>query len=129
MGQRSRLINGYRDEAQARRHWWREFGDTVLVWHFRSFAYEDEGIDEMMARAASHKALIIDLRDNGGGALEAIRRLIGHFIHHPQRISRLRRPNKTDSLVAEPARNTPFPRNLIVLLNANPASASDTTTR
>ncbi len=129
MGTRSRLINRYLDAAHARRHWWREFGDTVLVWHFRSFAYEDEGIDEMMARAASHKALIIDLRDNGGGAVEAIRRLIGHFIDHPQRIARLRRRNKTDSLVAEPAGKTPFRGNLIVLVNANSASASETTTR
>src|SRR5260370_38707472 len=47
----------------------------------------------------------------------------------PQRIARLRRRNKTDSLVAEPAGKTPFRGNLIVLVNANSASASEPTTR
>jgi len=129
MATRSRILNGYEDASHARRHWWREFGDTVLVWHFLSFGYEDIGIDEMMERAAGHKSLIIDLRNNGGGYEEGIRRLLGHFIDHPERVARLRRRNKTDSLVARPAGKTPYRGNIIILVNANSASASETTTR
>jgi len=124
----SRLINQGEDASHARRHWWREFGDTVLVWHFLQFVYEDEGIDEMMARAAGHKNLIIDLRNNGGGSEEAILRLIGHFVDHPQRVGRVRMRNKTDSLIARPSK-IPYRGNLIILVNANSASASEITTR
>ncbi len=129
MATRSRILNGYEDASHARRHWWREFGDTVLVWHFLSFGYEDIGIDEMMDRAAHHKALIIDLRNNGGGAEEAILRLLGHFVEHPQRVARLRRRSRTDSLIARPTGKTPFRGNLIILVNANSASASEVTAR
>jgi C-terminal processing protease CtpA/Prc len=125
----SRLINEYEDASHARRHFWREFGDTVLVWHFGSFIYDDQGIDEMMERAAGHKALVIDLRNNGGGSEEAILRLIGHFVDHPQRVARVRMRTKTDSLIARPRGKAPFRGNLIILVNANSASASEITTR
>jgi C-terminal processing protease CtpA/Prc len=123
------LLTRMEDESHARRHFWREFGDTALVWHFGEFAYDDEGIDQMMERAATHQYLILDLRNNGGGAEEAITRLIGHFIDHPQRIARLPRRNKTDSLVAKPRGKTPYRGKVIVLVNANSASASEVTAR
>jgi len=124
----SRLINEGEDASHARRHWWHEFGDTALVWHFLRFVYQDEGIDEMMGRAAGHKNLIIDLRNNGGGSEEAILRLLGHFVDHAQRIARVRWRNKTDSLIARPSK-TQYKGNLIILVNANSASASEITTR
>jgi C-terminal processing protease CtpA/Prc len=123
------LLTRMEDESHARRHFWREFGDTVLVWHFGEFVYDDQGIDDMMERAAGHKNLIIDLRNNGGGSEEAITRLIGHFIDHPQRVARLPRRNKTDSLVAKPRGKAPYHGNVVVLLNANSASASEVTAR
>ncbi len=123
------LINRLEDESHARRHFWHEFGDTALVWHFGEFVYDDQGIDDMMQRAAGHKNLVIDLRNNGGGSEEAITRLLGHFIDHPQRVARLPRRNKTDSLVAKPRGKAPFHGNVFVLVNANSASASEVTAR
>src|SRR5690242_1615432 len=123
------LLTRMEDESHARRHFWREFGDTVLVWHFGEFVSDDQGIDDMMERAAGHKNLIIDLRNNGGGSEEAITRLIGHFIDHPQRIARLPRRAKTDSLVAKPRGKAPYHGNVFVLVNANSASASEVTAR
>src|SRR5258708_37421850 len=83
MATRSRLIDQYHDAVNAQRHWWREFGDTVLVWHFLQFKYDDEGIDEMMNRAAGHKTLIIDLRNNGGGSRETSPPPVGAFLGNP----------------------------------------------
>jgi len=128
MATRSRLIDQYYDAVNARRHWWREFGDTVLVWHFLQFEYEDEGIDEMMTRAAGHKTLIIDLRNNGGGSGEAILRLLGHFVDHPTRVEFDRQRTKTDTVIARSTKH-PFHGNVIILINANSASASEITAR
>lgn len=124
-----RLINQYEDAATARRHWWRSFGDSVLVWHFLSFRYRDEGIDEMMDRARQHRTLILDLRNNGGGSEWAILRLIGHFFDRDVRIGIVRRRNERQPLVAAPSRRTPFTGNLIILINWGSASASEVTAR
>jgi C-terminal processing protease CtpA/Prc len=126
----SRLINQSEDAYYAKRHWWREFGDTVLVWHFTGFQRDDdEAIDLMMDRARQHKTLILDLRNNGGGAETTMLHLIGHFIDHPQRVGRVQMRNKVDSLVARPVGKTPFRGNLVILVNSNSASASEITTR
>jgi len=124
-----RIIDEIESSATARRHWWRSFGDSVLVWHFLGFQYLDEGIDEMMNMASRHKTLILDLRNNGGGAELTIQRLIGHFYDHEVRIGTIHERNKTSALVARPAGRKPFTGNLIILINRNSASASEITTR
>jgi len=125
---RQLIYNEYQLSA-AQVHFWREFGDTVLVWHFSGFEYGDQGIDDMMDRARSHKALILDLRNNPGGAETTILRLLGHFVDHPERVGLVHHRNKTDTLIAHPVGRTPFRGNLIVLVNANSASASEITSR
>ena len=115
--------------AAARRHWWRSFGDSVLVWHFRGFRYGDPEIDDMMDRARRHKTLILDLRNNPGGAETTIQRLIGHFVDREVRIGIIRTRNGREPLTARPARRTPFTGNLIILVNSRSASASEITAR
>jgi C-terminal processing protease CtpA/Prc len=110
-------------------HTWREFGDTVLVWHLGEFVFDDHKIDDMMKRARLHKALILDLRDNPGGAVKTLERLLGHFVGHRERVALAHRRNQTDTVVAEPVGRTPFQGNLIVLVNAGSASAAEITAR
>ena len=127
---RSRLVEEWEESRAVQRHHWRSFGDTVLVWRFRSFDYEDEyAIDDMMNRARKHKALIIDLRDNGGGAVITMLRLIGHFFDHDVRVGTVRFRNKTEPMIAKRVGHEPFRGNLIILLNSNSASASEITSR
>lgn len=115
--------------SSSRLHWWREFGDTALVWHFSGFRDGDQGIDDMMDQARGHKALVLDLRNNPGGAETAILRLLGHFVDHPERVGLVRHRDKTDTLVARPVGKAPFHGTLIVLINANSASAAEITSR
>lgn len=124
-----RLIIEYDRSINARRHWWRSFGDSVLVWHFVQFLGGDEGIDEMMDRARHHKTLILDLRNNGGGAETAIQQLIGHFYEHDVRIATTRERGSTHPLLARPKNRHPFTGNLIILINSRSASASEITSR
>ncbi len=123
------LIYNESQLASSQVHWWREFGDTALVWHFRGFEYGDQGIDDMMDRARAHKALVLDLRNNPGGAETTILRLLGHFVDHPERVAIVHHRDKTDTLIARPVRKAPFHGTLVVLINANSASASEITSR
>lgn len=124
-----RLIDEIETSASARRHWWRSFGDSVLVWHFLQFVGGDEGIDEMMDRARKHRTLIMDLRNNGGGSENAILQLIGHFYDHDVRIATTRERGVTRPLTARAKNKHPFTGNLIILINSRSASASEITTR
>ncbi len=123
------LLNRMEDESHARRHFWREFRDTAFVWHFGQFVYDDPGIDEMMARARGHRTLILDLRNNPGGAIATMVHLAGYFVDHPTRVQIIHHRSKVDTLVAKPVGKAPYHGNVIVLINGNSASCSEMTTR
>ena len=126
---RQQIYTQIQQSDTSRLHSWREFGDTALVWHSAEFAWDDRAIDDLMDRAGQHKALILDLRDNPGGYETTLLRLLGHFVDHPERIALERTRNTTDTLIATPVGHAPFRGNLIVLVNAGSASASEITAR
>lgn len=57
-------------------------GDDIAVLRINSFSrgYEVEDINKMMTEAAKAKGVIIDLRNNGGGAVSNLAHLMGLFI-------------------------------------------------
>ncbi len=123
------LIEESEQRRLVRNHFTRSFGDTVLVWRFRSFVYQDERIDQIMDHARKHRALIVDLRGNGGGAVATLTRLLGHFFDRDTRVATFKRRNETEPLVIEPVRRTPFTGALFILLDSESASASEITAR
>jgi carboxyl-terminal processing protease len=56
--------------------------DKVAMLRINSFSrgYEREAIDKMMVEAAKAEAVIVDLRNNGGGAVTNLAHLLGLFI-------------------------------------------------
>ena len=53
--------------------------DGVLVWKLSTFDDAGRAMALGVARARSRRALVLDLRGNGGGDLEALRRFTGGF--------------------------------------------------
>jgi carboxyl-terminal processing protease len=101
-----------------------EIGGTVLVWKMAVFA-RPESVDEMMARAAAHQALVLDLRGNGGGSVEALRELVSRCFDRDVIVAvETRRDGKGAPTIARPARN-PFSGRLIVLVDSRSASAAE----
>lgn len=124
------LIEEDQQALAQRRHRWTSLGDTALVWTFPSFAVTDDvAISEMMARARRHRALILDLRGNGGGAVVTMLHLLGHFFDRETRIATLRFRDSTEYEVAQPVGPAPFTGTCIVLIDAGSASASEATAR
>ena len=107
-------------------HLWRSFGDSVMVWRMRRFAFRDNrNIDRHMRRARQHKVLILDLRGNGGGAVVTLQRLLGHFFDEEITIGTVHRRTETKPLTARPVGDEPFKGELIILLDSRSASASE----
>lgn len=125
----SALIEQSEQSRLNRNHFTRSFGDTVLVWRFRSFVYGDMDIDRIMDLARKHKALILDLRDNGGGSVDTELRLLGHFFDRETKVLTERRRNETEARKVKPARREPFSGSTYILLNSRSASASEVTAR
>lgn len=101
-----------------------EVRDSVLVWRLPTFMLDEEQIDDGMRRARRFPALILDLRDNGGGAEDALLRLLGHFATERTRVGTLTRRRGIDSLIVHPRRPA-FEGRLIVLTDARSASAAE----
>lgn len=57
-------------------------GDDIAVLRINSFSrgYDVQAIDKMMSEAAKAKGVIVDLRNNGGGAVSNLAHLMGLFI-------------------------------------------------
>jgi carboxyl-terminal processing protease len=116
------------EERSIPRHRWREL-DSVLVWRLPAFMYRDEQIDRVMERARRHRWLILDLRGNSGGSVEAMLRLLGHFFPQPfDAFTTVRRDSTTPERVV-PQGGAPYAGEAIVLIDSRSASASELTSR
>ena len=102
-----------------------DLGENAIVWKLRHFDLSDSKIGDMMNRAKRHKALIIDLRGNGGGEEEALKKLIGYFFDHEILIGEMKRRKETKPLKAKSQGANVFKGQLVVLVDSNSASAAE----
>jgi carboxyl-terminal processing protease len=102
--------------------------DGVLIWKLTSFEKRGSDIRDGVIRARRHRAVVVDLRGNGGGDADALRRFAGAFFPDPAPVTLgwLRSRKGTRALVAErwPASRA-FTGPLVVVVDSDSASASE----
>lgn len=120
----------YWERAEARgttaNHTVVELGDSVIVWRMAGFAGEDQGnIDAIMKRVRKHRALVFDLRNDGGGRVSTLEYLLGQFFAQevPGGTSRSRTGDR--QWTVKPRTGDPFLGMLVILVNSGSASASE----
>lgn len=102
---------------------WKEVGDKVLVVNFPTFGGSPSEIDEIIAKARKHDALVLDLRGNAGGAVETLKVLLGGIFDHEVKVyDRVGRAERKP-LVARFSRH--FDGKLTVLVDSQSASAAE----
>ena len=121
----NRLWREEEDEDIANAHRFAEFGSELLVWKMPHFDLTKDGVDEMVDKAKKHKALILDLRGNGGGAEETLLRLIGNFSDHDVTVGDVKRRKETKPLIAQSRGASGFKGQLVILVDSDSASASE----
>jgi C-terminal processing protease CtpA/Prc len=102
-----------------------EFGDDLLIWRMTTFSATESHIDSMMDKARRYKSLILDLRDNGGGAVDILKRMVGYFFEKEMKIGDEKGRKKTEPLLSKSRGAGVFKGNLIVLIDHNSGSASE----
>jgi C-terminal processing protease CtpA/Prc len=103
--------------------------DGVVV-QLTSFNLDDGDIDRTMDRVRGKRALILDLRENPGGRVDALRRVAGYFFEKPTAIAELRGRKKTDAIESahRPADRV-FHGKVVVLVDSASGSAAEVLAR
>lgn len=102
-----------------------ESGKEMIVWQMPDFKASEKHIDAMMAKARSFKTLVLDLRGNGGGYVDAVTRLVGHFFDKDIQVGTPRGRKETKPETAKTRGGNVFKGQLIVLVDSDSASASE----
>ncbi len=121
----NRFLREEEDAEVANAHRFKEFGNELLIWKMPHFDLTKDGVDEMVDKAKSRKALILDLRGNGGGAEETLLRLIGNFSDHDITVGDIKRRKETKPMVAKTRGGSTFKGQLVILVDSDSASASE----
>ncbi|HEV2287706.1 MAG TPA: S41 family peptidase [Candidatus Acidoferrales bacterium] len=102
---------------------WAEIGDT-FIWKIPAFNMDQGVTDDIMGKADKHAALVIDLRGNPGGAVDALSYLVGHFFDHDITIASPVGRKRDKDLVAKPRGKT-YTGKLFILVDSGSASAAE----
>jgi carboxyl-terminal processing protease len=101
-----------------------ELGD-VMIWKMPTFLVENSELDKVCAIAARHHTLILDLRDNPGGLIEAMRRLVSNLIDHDVTVADEVTRKGRSRILARTRGHTGFSGTLIVLIDGGSASSAE----
>jgi carboxyl-terminal processing protease len=97
-------------------------GDT-LVWKYTAFGDPRE-IDRVMKKARTAKTLVLDLRGNAGGDVEALRTLASWLFDRDVHLA-VEKTRKGDTPLDAKARKDAFNGKLVVLVDSRSASAAE----
>jgi len=118
------VIRQQQDEQERNRPRTAEMGD-VLVWKLPEFMVSDDQIDGILHKAGNHKALVIDLRGNPGGAEENLSRLLGGVFDREVKVADRVERKSSKPFVAKSRGSHAYSGKLVVLVDSRSASASE----
>jgi C-terminal processing protease CtpA/Prc len=97
----------------------------ILTWKMMDFNLTNFEIDLFMARAKKHQSLILDLRGNRGGEVEALQHLLRYFFDREIHIGTEKNRKETKKMTIQPIGKEIFTGKLIVLVDSDSGSASE----
>ncbi|MGB9505454.1 MAG: S41 family peptidase [Candidatus Acidiferrum sp.] len=100
--------------------------DDVMIWKMPVFNIDDYQVDHLFGIARKHKALILDLRDNPGGAAPTLQRMVGNIFDHDVKIAdRVGRSTELKPMVAQSRAKDVYAGKIVVLIDSGSASAAE----
>ncbi|HEX6730980.1 MAG TPA: S41 family peptidase, partial [Pyrinomonadaceae bacterium] len=119
------LIRQSENEERLHRHRYIEFGEDLLIWKMPAFDLDEPKVDEMLGKARKRKALILDLRGNGGGAEITLVRMVSNLFDRNVTLGELKRRKETKPLLAKTRGDSVFSGKLIVLIDSKSGSSAE----
>jgi carboxyl-terminal processing protease len=118
------VLRSINEEDRINRHRYIENLDA-FIWKMPQFDLPNDKVDELMNKASKHKALILDLRGNGGGYEETLKRLIGNLFDHDLKFQEVKRRKETKPIIAKTRGQDAFKGQLIVLIDSLSGSSAE----
>jgi C-terminal processing protease CtpA/Prc len=122
------LIREAQTDAREMRQRLVDAGD-VLVWKLPTFGVEDYTLRDGIRRARGKRALVLDLRGNGGGPTDALLLMLGGLSEDSVVVGRLKMRRREEPMVARGSGRGAFTGQLVVLVDSRSASASEIAAR
>ena len=119
------MVRRSQRDADLGRDRFKSFGDQLLIWKMNEFDLNDSEVDEALAKAAKHKALILDLRGNGGGWVTTITRVVANLFDRDVKIADSKWRKETKPLMAKTRGQKTFTGKVTILVDSRSASASE----
>ncbi len=127
--------NRYLDSIRESQDYWDEHpdryieGDGAVGYLFlTTFGVGQEYTWDLLKKVAKSKALILDLRDNGGGRLDTLEDFLGYFEKEKVTVATMAKRNKNEPIKVDPS-SPHISGPLFVLVDSGTASASEITAR
>jgi C-terminal processing protease CtpA/Prc len=104
--------------------------DDVIIWKMPGFSvYDEDELDRIMDRVKKHKALILDLRGNGGGLVLMLKRLLGYMFEQDIKVADVKYRKEVKPETATSKGASMFKGKVVVLIDSQSGSASEVFSR
>ncbi|MEO6334972.1 MAG: S41 family peptidase [Pyrinomonadaceae bacterium] len=118
-----RLFDDFYEEENDKHRF--QTASGVTVWRMPSFGYDPTSVGNLVGRFKDSRALILDLRGNGGGYVKTMEELVGYLFDKDIRISEAKSRKKTEISASKTKGSGSFKGKLIVLVDSDSGSASE----
>jgi C-terminal processing protease CtpA/Prc len=102
-----------------------EVNDKLMIWKLPQFNVPQIETERLFGTARKHETLILDLRDNGGGAVDVLDAMIGNAFDHDITVGEMIERTGSKPLRASSRGEKAFGGKLIVLVNSSSGSAAE----
>jgi len=120
-----KMVRDAESEARLNPHRYLEMGEDVLVWKMPSFDLGPEQVKILMKKARKCRALVVDLRGNPGGSVDALLDLIGRLFDRDVKVADLKGRRAGKPLVAQGSGKDAFAGKVVALVDAPSSSAAE----
>jgi C-terminal peptidase prc len=99
--------------------------DGLTIVKLPSFSLSKIQVEKLIGKIEDAKALIVDLRGNGGGYVDSLNRFAGNFFDKEIDVGKIIKKKGTYKFVVEPKKGKTYSGSLVVLIDSESASASE----
>ncbi len=99
--------------------------DNTLFWKMPEFFLTQEVVDSIFSKVRKHKALVLDLRGNPGGAIDTLKDVLGYVFDHDVKLSDVVSRKNSKPEIAKSRGGAAFNGKLIVLVDSNSGSSAE----
>jgi Peptidase family S41/PDZ domain/Tricorn protease C1 domain len=99
--------------------------DNTLFWKMPEFFITQDVVDSIFSKARKHKALVLDLRGNPGGAIDTLKDVLGYVFDHDVKLGDVVSRKSSKPEIAKSRGGAAFNGKLIVLVDSNSGSSAE----